>query len=190
MAAYIDLSDQELIQLVHCADEGAFNVLYERYAPLLYIYARKMTSRSQDADDIIQDVFLSIWNRKNIEIRTSLASYLYTAVRYRLFDLIDRESVRKDHIQSLQAYIEKDACITDHYIREKELAAQIEKEINKLPPKMRQIFLMSREQNQSHREIAQQLQLSDKTIKKQISNALKILKVRLSSFLSLLIFYL
>lgn len=187
MSNYKNLSDRELIGLIQRADEVAFNTLYDRYAPILYLYACKMTPKSQDADDIIQDIFLSIWNKKNLKIRTSVSSYLYTAVRYRLFDIMDRDNVRISHLESLQRYLEKEHWTVEDYLREKELAIQIEKEINRLPPKMRRIFLMSRKEDQSYQEIARQLQLSDKTIKKQISNALKILRVRLSSLSSLLI---
>lgn len=88
-------------------------------------------------------------------------------------------------MSSLQNYITHGPCITDHVIREKQLAALIEKGISDLPPKMKEVFELSRKQKLTHKEIAEKLNLSEQTVKKQVNNALKILRVKLGTMLFL-----
>ncbi|RYE13029.1 MAG: sigma-70 family RNA polymerase sigma factor [Sphingobacteriales bacterium] len=83
------------------------------------------------------------------------------------------------YINSLAASINEGNCSTDHKVRESSLAAIIEKEINELPEKMREVFVLSRKHHLSHKEIALQLGIEETTVKRQISNALKILRVKL-----------
>lgn len=187
MKAYKALSDDELLLHINKQDKKAFDVIYDRYMPLLYIYAHKFISDGDEVKDILQDVFLSIWLKGIPEIKTTFASYLYTCVRYKIFDFFDRQEVREKYVDSLQKFSEKGECITDNYLLEKELSTQIEKEIGKLPEKMREVFLMSRLSDKSHREIAESLNISDNTVKKQISNALKILRTKLSRTLLLIL---
>ena len=83
------------------------------------------------------------------------------------------------YINSFKAFHETGTCITDYAIREKQLASIIEREIDALPPRMREIFILSRRANLSHKQIAQQLDLSELTVKTQVKHALKILRTRL-----------
>ncbi|MNY64348.1 RNA polymerase sigma factor [compost metagenome] len=85
------------------------------------------------------------------------------------------------YISSISEFAEKDNCITDHLVREKELSALIEREILALPPKMREVFELSRKGNLTHKEIAVKLNISEKTVKKQVNNSLKVLRTKLGS---------
>lgn len=176
MHRYPDLSDIELIALVSNKDEQAFSTLYERYFPLLFIYAGKIIPDQEIAKDILQDVFVSLWSKTPQDIKTNFSSYMYSAVRYQLFDYIDKQKVRKGYADSLQHFLNQGECSTDNYLIEKELQQQIEKEVMNLPPKMREIFILSRQENKSYEEIARQSSISPNTVRKQISNALKIMR--------------
>ncbi len=133
-----------------------------------------------EAKDVIQEVFTRFWyKRSTIDLTGSLKSYLYKAVTNRIRDIILHEKVVKRHEESLQSFIDKGEFITDNWIRERELIALIEQEVSKLPLKMREVFELSRSQNKSYSEIASELQISENTVKKHISKALKKLRPKL-----------
>lgn len=187
MSIYSNYTDPELTALLKTGDQAAFAEIYDRYKRILFVHAFKKLTSSEEAEDVIHDVFTSLWKRRNvIEIKTQLAGYLHAAVRNRVFKVIARKQNESGYIESFLQSISQDNCITDHLVREKALLAHIEQEIADLPPKMQEVFRMSREEYLSHKEIAQKLQLSEKTVKNQVNNALKILRVRLGSFLFLL----
>lgn len=187
MAAYSTLLDNELIDLLKSGDQTAYTQIYDRYQGLLFVYACKITKDEDEAEDIVQEVFFYLWDkRRTILFKTSLPAYLYSAVRYKYFNLLDHKKVRANYADSLQEFIEKGDVQADHVIREKELTRLIEKEISLLPPKMREIFELSRKAHLSHKEIAEKLNLSEKTVKNQINNALKELRVKLGLFTFLL----
>ena len=188
MAAIKTLPDSELLGLLKSGSQAAYTEIYDRYQGLLFVYACKITREENEAADIVQEVFIYLWDKRaQIRFRTSLASYLYSAVRYKFFNLLDHKKVRADYASSLQEFMNKGHAETDHALREKDLARLIEKEIALLPPKMREIFELSRKAHLSHKEIAGKLGLSEKTVKNQVNNALKELRVKLGLF-SFLIF--
>ncbi len=187
MSNYKSLTDNELFSLIQNGNKNAFEEIYERFNGLLYIYACKLVHDKEDARDIVQEIFVYLWSNPTIKIKSELSSYLYTAVRYKVFDWLDKNKSKSNYLLSLEKFVEQGTCITDDYIREKEFASIIEKEVSLLPPKMRQIFELSRQQHLSQKKIAELLHLSDKTVKKQMSNALKVLRLKLTSFISIAI---
>lgn len=192
MTFYNSLSDIELAGLLRSGNQHAYTEIYDRYQGLLYIYACKVTKDEDEAEDIVQEIFFYLWDKREIiNFSTSLSSYLYTAVRYKFFNLLDRQKIRSDYAESLQDHIKTAYIPTDHYVREKELSRIIEMEIAQLPPKMREIFELSRKANLAHKEIARVLNISEKTVKNQVNNALKQLRVKLGIFVFLifLLFY-
>lgn len=182
MQEYLRLADDELLRLISEGDEAAFNTVYQRYMPLLYIYGCKIVSDTDEVKDILQEVFTSIWSKRNLQISTSFSAYIYAAVRYKLFDYLDKKKIRNGYATSLQQFMEEGECVTDNEVRANELRRQIEKEIDSLPPKMREVFILSREANQTYEEIASQLDISHNTVRKQISNALKIIRSKFHLF--------
>jgi RNA polymerase sigma-70 factor (ECF subfamily) len=192
MVAYGSLSDTEIADLLKSGDQAAFTEIYNRFKGILYIYACKITRDDDIAEDLVQDVFIYLWDkRQTINFTSSVPSYLYSAIRYKFFDLVDKQKVRSDFVQAFQAFLDQGEYLTDNYIIEKELSATIEKEVSNLPAKMREVFLLSRKENLNNKEIAERLDISEKTVKNQISTALKTLKVKLGllTFLYLLIHY-
>jgi RNA polymerase sigma-70 factor (ECF subfamily) len=177
------LSDTELVDLLKSSDQTAYTQIYDRYQGLLYIYACKITKDEIEAKDIVQEVFFYLWDKRStIIFGTSLSAYLYSAVRYKFFNLLDHKKVRSNYIDSFKEFIENGNIEADYAIREKELKLLIEKEISLLPPKMREIFELSRKAQLSHKEIAEKLNISEKTVKNQVNNALKQLRIRLGMF--------
>ena len=174
------LSDYELLALFKEGQRSAYEEIYRRYWALLYNHARKMVQSDEDAKDLVQDVFSVFWlDGPTLELQTTLSAYLYSIVRYKVFNLIDRKKVRSDYLSSLEDFIKKNEYSGEYRVREKQMEELIEKEVAALPPKMREVFELSRKANLNYRQIAEKLNISDNTVKKQMSNALKILRSRL-----------
>jgi RNA polymerase sigma factor (sigma-70 family) len=91
-AAYSALTDFELTRLLISGDSKAFIEIYNRFQALLYIYACKITSDKEEAEDIVQEVFTYLWDKRTtVVLKSSISSYLYTAVRYKFFNLLDHK---------------------------------------------------------------------------------------------------
>ncbi|MCW3090834.1 MAG: polymerase subunit sigma-70 [Ferruginibacter sp.] len=174
------LTDQELLQLLREDNRLAYAEIYDRYKGLLFIHAYKRLNNQEEAEDVIHDLFAVLWKKRaEITINTEVAGYLYTAVRNRIFKIIAHKQIESDYFASIKHSISEGYCITDHRVRSNELVKIIENEISALPPKMREIFILSRQKNLSHKEIAERLNISEQTVSKQITNALKTLRIRL-----------
>lgn len=180
---YGNLNDSELVSLLKKNDDLAYNEIYQRYKWVLFLHALKRIRNREEAKDIVQELFITLWDkRREMEIKGHLSGYLFTAVRNRVIKFISHQQVESVYISSLGNSINAGICITDHRIRENNLAEIIEKEIQDLPEKMRQVFILSRKQNLSHKEISAQLGIEETTVKRQISNALKILRTKLGLY--------
>lgn len=188
MTSYHSLTDFELTTLLKKGDLIAYSEIYNRFQGVLYLYACKITKNEDDAEDIVQEVFVYLWEKRfNITINSSISVYLYKAVKYKFINLLDHKKVRADYIDSFNQFLDQGSYITDHFIRQKEFSKIIEQEIAALPDKMREVFELSRKTDLSRKEIAEKLGLSEKTVKNQISNALKILRSRLTLFAFLML---
>lgn len=184
MSGYTATSDLELSLLLKSNDAAAFSEIYRRYSAPLLVHASNKLQDIEEAKDVVHEVFYCLWNsRMELRIHTSLAGYLYAATRNKILDRFAHDQVKSAYVESLQRFLEQGECITDQAIREHELRRLIEEEIAALPEKMRQVFEFSRNESYSHREISGMLNISEATVKKQVYNALKILKVRLTAFL-------
>jgi len=191
MPNYTKMHDQVLFDLVKLQDDvSAFKEIYERYFSILYIHAYKRLRNREEAQDVVQEVFKIFWNkRRDILLTSNLPAYLYTAVRNRIFNIISHQQVESIYIQSIQSFISQGVCQTDHLVRENDLLALIEREIAALPSKMQEVFELSRKRYLSHKEIAVKLNVSEQTVKKQVNNALRILRTKLSLYFFVLFFF-
>ena len=179
----LSTGDNELLSAFKMGDKSAFKLLYERYWQLMYVSACKVIRDEEEAKDIVQEVFISMLHKGDeLNIQGSIANYLYTAVRYKVLDAISKQKVRTDYADSLTDFASIHNYSTDRILLEKEITREIEKEIQNLPVKMKEVFELSRKDNLSHKQIADILKISDKTVKKQISNAIKILKPKFDNY--------
>jgi RNA polymerase sigma-70 factor (ECF subfamily) len=181
MPEYKSISDTDLIKLLKESDHSAYNEIYHRYFYLTYVHAYKKLRDEEAAKDIVQDVFVTLWFKRGFNLpQSNLPGYLFTAVRNKIFDLFAHQQVEAKYADSLKDYLRTYSSVpTDHLIRENELRIYIEKQIQALPPKMKLIFEMSRKANLSHKEIAEQLDVSENNVSKQVNNALRILRTKL-----------
>lgn len=188
---YSSVGDKVLFSFVRQGKVEAFRVLYERYWEGMYRQAMAMTSCSDAAKDIVQEVFVELWDKRaNLDIQLSVKAYLNRMTRNKILNVYTHQKVHEKYMLSLVDYFKAGENKTDYLLRENLVRDRISQEIAALPSKMRQIFEMSRNGNMSYKEIAEELQISDKTVKKQVSNALKILKTKLDIVYFLVLFLL
>ncbi len=180
MANYNNYSNDELIDLLRTGDRRAYTEIYNRYNRLLYLFAFKRLGNREEVKDIVHEIFLSLWlNHQSIILSHTLTTYLYSAVRNKIVDVIARKQLTERYIETFNLYKLSAPNTTDHQIRYNELSAIVEQEIGALPKKMRQVFNLSRKTNLSRKEIAGELNLSEQTVKSHMQHALKILRIKI-----------
>jgi len=184
---YGTFSDLELVTLLQNGDQRAYTEIYHRFKIPLYTFLWSRTQDKELVTDILHDVFLTIWEKhEQINCKTSLSGYLFSAARNKLLDRIAHEKVKQRYVNSFYSFIHASNLSADDLVRTKEMSSIIATEISALPPKTRKVFELSRQHNLSRKEIAQQLGISEQTVKSHLFNALKTLKLKLGSFLFLI----
>lgn len=188
MNAYSTYSDQELATLLKEGDAFAYTEIFNRFQPLLFLHAIKKVHNEEEAKDMVQEIFTDLWLRHtDFNPARNLAAYLYTCVRNKFVNLLQHQHIRARYVDAFKDFMVSVAVPADEGMMEKQLANIIESEINALPGKMRQVFLLSRKEEKSYKEIALELNISEETVRKQIKNSLKILRTRLG-FIHYLVF--
>jgi len=182
MRAYKDFSENELCDLLKSGDYEAFSEIYERYSLQLLSHALRKCQDDDYAKDLLQEVFTMLWqNRETLDIRKSLSGYLATSIKYSFFKNLRHEEVKEKHSPSLAEFISSSSnnVTADHLIRRKQLEAIIENEVMALPPKMREIYEKYFVEGLSQKEIATELELSEKTVARQVYNIRERLRKKL-----------
>ena len=170
--------DQQVIQDIQDGKEASFRQLFNVYYENLCRYAFTITRDMDDAEDIVQAVFLKIWDkRKSLMITHTIKSYLYKAVYHQCINQVKHKSVREKYQE--RSIVEQTNHSQPPEVFPEELEESIVAAINSLPPQCRTIFMMSRYDEMKYAEIALKLDLSVNTIENQISKALKILRHQL-----------
>jgi len=181
MNNYTTLKDDELTALLNEQDLRAYEEIYNRYWRIMFEFARKRMQDNDLAKDIVQDSFISLYSQigKTDFRKISIASYLYKTVQNTAINHMVRDQRKNTYLASLRDFVNAGQYITDEQVREKEILRQIDEEVARLPRKMRAIFEMSRKGYMSRREIAEATNVSEETVKKQIANALKLIRNKL-----------
>lgn len=167
-------TEQALIRQMASGSTDAFTVIYNQHWEELFQQATRMLRSRDAAKDIVQEVFLSLWNRRSeIKISDSLAAYLYTSVRNRCISYIRRNITHRDYLVMLTETEASDlSAKPELQLHLKQVQQAIHTAVNNLPERMQLVYRLSREQNLSRKEIAGQLGISELTVKAQIHNAL------------------
>jgi len=179
-------SDRSLMELVQSDNHLAFTVLVDRYWEELYRHIWIKIKSSDEAKDIVQDIFLGLWkNRMTIatDERESMAPYLFRAAKYSVINYFTRPGILVSHDTGLYAALDFPSALkTDDQFLLKELQDIVDKEINELPERLQLPYRLSREQQLTIKEIAVKLCLSEQTVKNNISTALHKIKFRLVEY--------
>lgn len=169
---------RELLAQLAAGNEMALDEMYRLYWKSLFTAAFNVLRDRPACEDIIQEVFMQLWiKRESIEIKTSLSGYLHAAVRYQVFHAVKNAAHSSHLFDNIDERIARQSA--DRDLNLKELNERINRVVETLPEQCRQIYKMSREEQLSHKEIAERLKISPKTVENQITIALRKLRIYL-----------
>jgi RNA polymerase sigma-70 factor (family 1) len=173
-------TDAELFAAVKLNNQKAFNTLFERYWPLVYKKAFFYTHNAEASAEIVDDIFVNIWQKRHVLQIITFKNYLTAAARYRVYNFI--KASKASQLMYVEDYEEMDELIAedndgDTHIRTTEFNNNLDNVLKTLPERCREIFALSRNQQLSNDEIAHQLGISKRSVENQITHALKHLRM-------------
>ncbi len=177
-------------------EEKGFKLVFETYYPRLLRFAKEYVSDRFDAENIVQDVFLKLWEKRaSLPPDINLLAYLLTMVKNQCMDflrhrkLVEQHFVALETVQQLEESFNYDAFsqFDPEQMDVESLELLVEKAVNDLPEQCRKVFELSRYEGLKYREIAEKLGLSIKTVETHVSTALKILRIKLKDLFHLLL---
>lgn len=188
MAAVKTLSDKELLTRFRSGDSEAYAEIYRRYIAALVRFAESKLFDLEEARDLIQDLFMHFWrHRETLDIDANLKSWLFANTRHRIIDRIRKNVVREEYCEKLKALSPAFHSLEEE-LNARELQTRIHNKMGELPEKTQKIY-QNRESGKTVREIAEELNLSDQTVKNQLSIAMKHLKSSLTSILFIFVIF-
>jgi RNA polymerase sigma-70 factor (ECF subfamily) len=189
MTDKIAISDAQLIARLRLGDDSALAAIYKKYWQQLYLSAYNILKDKLACEDIIQELFIKLWNnRESLEIQVSLKAYLYASTRYEVYRQVRTGRLTSDVFDTLYDRLQTPAEYKN--IEYKELVAEVSSVVDTLPQKCREVYKLSREEYLSHKQIASKLNISTKTVENHLTKALRQLRTSLGSFFLLQIFFL
>ncbi len=178
--------------LLKKGDMAAFDAIYYKYCRRLYGFVLRYLKQEEDAEGIVQEVFIKIWETRNkIDVYSSFESFLFTVAYNSTISLLRKrlaEIKSKEYLKSLQQFSSTVDVIDE--LQFKELNEKVQCLLKQLTPRQKEIYLLSREEGLTHKEIAQKLDISENTIKNHMVTTLKYLKSHLDNSLTVNVLFL
>lgn len=171
-----------LFEKIKKGDEKAFEKLFHCYYSHLCLFAEHYVQNQAEAEEIVQDTFVGIWEKKKkISVTTSVKNYLFRSVKNNCLNFLKHNQIKNQYAEKFIAETSETEPDDDSFI-ESDLFQKIEECINSLPEKRREVFRLSREEGLKYREIAEKLNISVKTVETHMGLAIKTLRDKLSQF--------
>lgn len=182
-----EVKERALVLGLKNSDTSAFDRIYRKYAPKLFGFALSLIKNPTDAEGIVQEVFLKLWqNRENINLHASFESYLFTITHNTVVSLLRKKLSEKkyiDYLHSIQLPPADDPAIAG--LEWKELQSEVNGIVEQLPARQKEVFHLSREKGMTYAEIAEALDLSVNTVENHMGRALKFIRSKLKDHHSL-----
>lgn len=170
----MNLFEKKTLKRIKEGDIHEFEMLFREYYDRLCGFGNKYLDNIEQAEEVIQDTFYNIWkNRETVNIKTSLKSYLYTAVRNNCLQVLRTRSLDVKYENYYKSHYSNDSISPIDELNAKELSKLIDKVLNSLPERCQAIFKMSRHEGLKYHEIAEKLKISIKTVEANMGKALK-----------------
>ena len=169
-----ETDEQLLARMRNYNDHSAFRLLFERHWENLFLLARRKLNDDSAAADLAQEIFVRLWEKRDSPvIIRSLENYLFVSLRNAIFNFYRTRLLQQHHLHHFTSQATTQENTTEAIWSYKELYGDLTREVEQLPEKMRNIFLLSRKYNLSTREISEKLDISEQTVRNQISEALR-----------------
>jgi RNA polymerase sigma-70 factor (ECF subfamily) len=185
-------NEQQLFERLRNGDEAAFKVLYNDYYSMLYYFVLEFIPLKETAENVVQDTFITLWNKRNeLKDDSNLTSYLFTVAKNNALNrLRDKKYSQKMFsntldISELDLNLETLSAVDTSVCAFMDIEQIIQETLASLPPQCRKVFELSRFQERKNREIAEELNISIKTVEGHISKGIKTFKVALKDYLPL-----
>ena len=183
-------NEKLLVKGLMFGEAKAFRKLFNTYKNDVYAFSMSMLKSKELAEEIVQDVLVSIWESRNkLKIAHAIRPYLYKSVHNRCLNFIRHQKVKQDHQSHEMALVDVKIESASERLELNELKNRVELGMQKLPPACREVFRLSRVEQLSYKEIADFLQISIKTVENQMGKALKIMRSELADFLILVLVF-
>ena len=185
MPNYNNLTVEELAGLFSEGDEAAFKQIYDRFCIRMYRTAMQKVNSKEVAEELVQDLFANFWLKRDIiKINTNLEAYLSVSMRNLVISHIRASLSKEKYVsdENIKYYLAENNI--ENGMDETDLNLALEEAVGRLPEKAREVFYLSRFENQSTFEIADKLNISNKTVEYHITKALKFLRVHLKDFVT------
>lgn len=180
-------ADGDLLKAMKSGNEDSFKEIYLRYWKPLYFIALKKVRIKEVAEELVQNVIVGLWNKRQTHDIRCLQTYLYSAIRYQVINYLDSKIIRDKHTSNACADMSHEAAMCDSTALTNELTAAIDRAIKKLPDKTQVILRLSRFENYSTRKISEVMHISEKSVEYHISRSLKLMRTYLKDFLLLIL---
>lgn len=178
----MDKSDLELIVALRGGDREAFYALYRRYADLIYRNILARVNSSFDADDIFQEFFVRLWEKRGeIRVETNVRGYLLVWLKHHILNTIKERQIRERYHAAAQSEVTEDDDYTWVKISTEDLNKRLREVVDRFPPRLQTVYILSREQHLSVKEIAEKLDVTEQTVKNQLTDILRRLRNELKS---------
>lgn len=194
-----NMTEKELIEALANDSEDAFRIIFDRYYQGLLRFAVSYTEDSHIAEDLVQDSFIIFWEKyRNLEKESNIHALLVRIVKFKVWAYVEKQrqriiiekSIYDDVVREMDLKLSSLDSIDTTSLYINEVHKIIKDTLQGLPELTREIFLLSREEYLTNKEIAEKINLSEKTIEYHISKTLKLLRSTLSPYLKFIIFYL
>ncbi|WP_316839026.1 RNA polymerase sigma-70 factor [Pedobacter gandavensis] len=185
-------SDQELWGKIQQENSKAFDLLFERYWEKIYSTCYGYLKNEEACKEIVHNIFLNIWQKRETLEVVSFSHYLTSAARYQVYKVIRKEKLNP--IQLIEDYDQVPHLNWvrnqgEEKMRDEEISRNLEDVLNTLPKRCKEVFILSRIKNLSNDEIARQLGISKRSVENQLTQALKVLRLALKGALYTFIFF-
>lgn len=166
--------DLDLVRLLRDGDHKAFEELFNRYHEKLYYFAIRYFRNQDDAEELVQDVFVKLWeNRESLKEQLSFSGYLFTIGRNTIFNRFRKRVNENAYREYLATYFDSYTTRTEDNLIYEDLKKLVDSVVEELPPQRQLVYKMSRDKGMSYREIAEELGLSERTVEAHIRLALQ-----------------
>ena len=176
-------TETHIVKEIQSGNERVFEALFRSHYESLHIFAKSFIADPDQAEEIVQDVFFKIWEKRHqLDITTSIKAYLYSSVRNTCLNYIKHLKVRAGYADFAMNNNSETFSDVDEQVEYSELEEKIRALMESLPEQCQRIFRMSRFDGKKQREIAEELGISIKTVENQMGRALKVMREGLKGY--------
>lgn len=180
--------EKDLLEALRRGNRAAFSILFNKYYRDMVLFAGHFLHDKSRCEDIVQGVFLKVWaSREQLAILSSLKSFLLKSVQNSCLDELRHQKVVREHERYSEAFSRFDTMETEQYVLYADLKGSLDKALGQLPPACLQVFRMNRFEGLKYREIAQKLDVSERTVEVRMGKALCLLRTYLDGFFAILV---